>query len=194
MRVFPSFFPGLHTKAIIGHDDIYLDAVPSTVTSCHDKLDLVDCQCISSSDVSQSSLLCRNIKQFQRDVSLESTKVDNLLASLRWYYKEVKTKRQLNLEVPAGFRRDNNLLRTVKDAKIYESAQTSDVDEQEVDLSSVPSPNDESCPSPNITSVSSTDAMVLTDNTSVRRVPILRCIDKHSSSIPSRLTPSEDFI
>ena len=51
---------------------------------------------------------------------------------------------------------------------MYESAQTSDVDEQEVDLSSVPSPNDESCPSPDITSVSSTDATVLMDNTSVR--------------------------
>jgi len=32
------------------------------------------------------------------------------------------------------------------------------------------------------------------DNTSNRRVPILRCIDKASSSIPSRLTLSEDFI
>ncbi len=44
------------------------------------------------------------------------------------------------------------------------------------------------------TSVTSSDEIGITDNTSTNRVPILRCIDKRSSSLPSRLTLSEDFI
>ncbi len=97
------------------------------------------------------------MKQFQQDVSFESSKVDNLLTNLRQYYKEVKTKRQLNLEVPAGFRRDNNLLRTVKDAQLYESAQYSDVNDQEDTLPFVRQSTDESCPNSDTISVSSTD-------------------------------------
>jgi hypothetical protein len=38
-------------------------------------------------------------------------KIDNLLSSLRCYYKGVKTKRQLNLDVPAGFRQSSDLQR-----------------------------------------------------------------------------------
>jgi len=187
-------FPNLHTKAIIGTDDIYLDAVPPTIPADRQALSLVDCHNNTSSDASQSNLFCRHVKQFQQDVSFESSKVDNLLTNLRQYYKEVKTKRQLNLEVPAGFRRDNNLLRTVKDAQLYESAQYSDINDQEDTLPFVLQSTDESCPNSDTISVSSTDTTVHMDNTSNRRVPILRCIDKASSSIPSRLTLSEDFI
>jgi len=47
--------------------------------------------------------VCRSINQFSEELKLESEKVDNLLATLHQYYTEVKTHRQLNLEVPAGF-------------------------------------------------------------------------------------------
>ncbi len=99
-------FPNLTTKAIIGHDDIYLNAVPALL----DNTEHHDCFIESSSSEFLPGASCRHITQFQNDVSLESRKVDNLLATLRQYYKEIKTKRQLNLEVPAGFRQDSNNL------------------------------------------------------------------------------------
>jgi len=57
---------------------------------------------------------CQNLKQFDAKVSKESKSLDNLMNSLRTYYKDVKTKRQLNLEVPAGFRQDNMIQRQLK--------------------------------------------------------------------------------
>jgi hypothetical protein len=63
------------------------------------------------------------MSQFQDEIQLESNKVDNLLASLRRYYKDIKTKRQLNLEVPAGFRQNNNFQRLLRDAQLYHLSQ-----------------------------------------------------------------------
>ena len=183
-------FPDFSTKAIIGHTDIYLDAQPvldsGTITFSGPTC--------SSSTNDSSDPLCRHISQFHSDVTSESAKVDNLLANLRRYYKEIKTKRQLNLEMPAGFRQENDLQRTLRDAKLYHLANESKDDTSQG--------HDNPC-CPNVehlsnilssTSVTNTDDTVFTDNTSTHRVPILRCIDKVSSSLPSRLTLSEDFI
>jgi len=64
-------------------------------------------------------LICRNMSHFQDEVQLESNKVDNLLANLRRYYNNINSKRQLNLEVPAGFRKNNNFQRLIRDAHLY---------------------------------------------------------------------------
>jgi hypothetical protein len=45
----------------------------------------------------------RNVKQFQSEVDHETKHLDNILKSLQQYYNEVKTKRQLKLDVLAGF-------------------------------------------------------------------------------------------
>ncbi len=47
---------------------------------------------------------------------IEPTKQDHLLAQLRQYYQEVKTKRRLNFDVPAGFRKGTVLQRNLKEA------------------------------------------------------------------------------
>jgi hypothetical protein len=54
-----------------------------------------------------SKTVCRNITQFQEDLEKESHSIDSLLQHLQKYYSTVKTKRQLNLEVPAGFRQSS---------------------------------------------------------------------------------------
>ncbi len=107
-------FPDFSTKAIIGHTDIYLNAHPVS-NSGKPMLDVSPC----SPSVNNSTILSRHISQFQSDVKSESAKVDNLLASLRQYYKDIKTKHQLNLEMPAGFCQENDLQRTFRDAKLY---------------------------------------------------------------------------
>jgi len=91
------YFPEFHTQAIVGTTDIYLDTVP-----CYEVMSTsVDLQEIDTTPVSST---CNHITQFQMDIDIESSKIDQLLLSLRRYYNDVKTKRQLNLEVPAGFR------------------------------------------------------------------------------------------
>lgn len=49
--------------------------------------------------------LCQNIKQFKTDLQQETKYLDSLLRDLCQYYNTVRTKHQLNLEVPAGFRK-----------------------------------------------------------------------------------------
>jgi hypothetical protein len=107
-------FPDFSTKAIIGHTDHYLNAHPVS-NSGKPMLDVSPC----SPSVNNSTILSRHISQFQSDIKSESAKVDNLLASLHQYYKDIKTKRQLNLEMPAGFHQENDLQHTFRDAKLY---------------------------------------------------------------------------
>jgi hypothetical protein len=44
------------------------------------------------------------VTKLQKEIDSESTKLDNSLVDLRKYYDLVRTKRQLRMEVPAGFR------------------------------------------------------------------------------------------
>jgi hypothetical protein len=96
-------FPEFTSKAVLGHHDIYLDAEP-----------IIDPDNFSSVDVSTDQF-CRNLKEFTNDVTKETKYLDNLLKNLRQYYKEAKTKRQLNLDVPAGFRRATTQQRQLRD-------------------------------------------------------------------------------
>jgi hypothetical protein len=94
-------FPDFQTKAIIGNHDIYIDAVP-----------VLDGDYLGQSmipdefytDANDEHSLCRNITQFQEELSKETDHIDNLLCRLLQYYNEIKTKRQLGLNVTAGFR------------------------------------------------------------------------------------------
>jgi len=90
-------FPTFTTKAVLGQNDIYLNAVPSqsNATSLS----------ISSIDI-PSNTIFRHVTQPDRGLIIEPTGEDNILRQLRKFYQEVKHKRQLNLDVPAGFCRD----------------------------------------------------------------------------------------
>ena len=100
-------FPHFQTKAIIGEDDIYLDMIP--VVS--------DSKLFHNSTVDEpeiSSNFCRQITQLTSDINVETEKIDNILQDLRKYYSTIKTKCQLGLNVPAGFRRDTNHQQQIK--------------------------------------------------------------------------------
>jgi len=158
-------FPNLSTKAIIGTNDIYLNALPL----CEDPVIL------SSTSTEQTETFCRNLKQFTTEVTQETKYLDNLLKNLRQYYKEVKTRRQLNLNVPAGFRQDT---RQNQERRNYTALQnTSSPDACDLDQIPLPLLEPQS-----------------TQSIPVSHVPILRCVDKASSSLPSRLTLTEDTI
>jgi hypothetical protein len=98
-------FPEFITKALIGYNDIYLNATPKPKLSGSQPLN-------SSGDNSHhsdiASTLCCHMSDFQCALTSESTKVDNILHRLHQYYQDVKTRRQLDLEVPAGFRQQSN--------------------------------------------------------------------------------------
>jgi hypothetical protein len=89
-------FPTFKTKAMIGSDDIYLDMIPLS-TSSYDS---------SNTD----KTLHHDLPNFCRTITHTDSKVideipqGNILKDLRHYYNTVTTKRQLGLDVPAGFR------------------------------------------------------------------------------------------
>jgi len=103
-------FPHFRTREILAVNDIYVDATPCVSTSVQSETDTRPISTMS---------ICRNMSRFQDEVQLESNKVDNLLANLRRYYNNINSKRQLNLEVPAGFRKNNNFQRLIRDAHLY---------------------------------------------------------------------------
>jgi len=92
-------FPSFKTKAIIGDNDIYLDALPLSMST------MIDCQVPFQDE--QHRTACRNMKQFQENILQEQEHLDNILHHLQLYYQSVTTKCRLNLEVPAGFRRSS---------------------------------------------------------------------------------------
>jgi len=93
-------FPTFTTKALVGQHDIYLDALPithdSTAAQSH------------SLTVQSSTPLCRNIMEFQNNLQHETKQLDNILRELCQYYADIKTKRQLGLDIPAGFQRSSD--------------------------------------------------------------------------------------
>jgi hypothetical protein len=178
-------FPGFRTNAILGTHDIYINAVPDLTTKC--SLHIMD-----TLDQTVSSSVCCEIKQFSNEVHFESEKVDNLLTTLGKCYQDIKTKCPLNLEVPDGFCQDNNFQRMIQDATLLNTTT------QPLDLLSSLDIDMESTTDTISTDQHSSElSSALTsghDNISQIRVPILRCIDKPSSSLTSKLTLNEDFI
>jgi len=99
-------FPTFATKALIGHNDIYLGAAPVNTTSLLLDQDRITPTTSPLSSETRPSF-CHHVIQFQDEVTSESKKVDNLLIQLCQDYQDVKTPRQLDLEVPAGIRQQS---------------------------------------------------------------------------------------
>lgn len=96
-------FPDFQSKAIVGDADIYLDIHPVDIQRSGDPV-------LSSGtgDIS-TDVFCRNVTKLQDDITAEIGMLDDILRRLRRYYSEVKTKRRLGLNVPAGFRSSSTL-------------------------------------------------------------------------------------
>ncbi len=130
------------------------------------------------------------IQTFQQDICTETAYLDNLLHQLRQYYSDIKTKRQLNFEVPAGFRKltqhqqDYNCHTSV----VHPSSQdTSILDNTVIDIEHIPTPaptSENLEPNPTPTNASP----------SIIGTPTIRSVDKPSSSLPRTITISEDFL
>jgi hypothetical protein len=98
-------FPKFQTKAIVGDNNIYLDMLP--IMTNHDS--------ISDPVIPTSpSIFCRQVSELVSDINVETVKLDNILRDLRQYYATTKTKRQLGLDVPAGFQCDSSLSKQFK--------------------------------------------------------------------------------
>jgi hypothetical protein len=101
-----SKFPLFQTQAVIAINDLYLDAVP---------LGNKNDDSVSRPSVPSSSApVCCHITDFQKDIMHKTDHLDHLLLSLRQYYDTVKTKHQLQLEVPAGFRQESTHQKQLK--------------------------------------------------------------------------------
>ncbi len=148
-------FPTFSTKAIIGRDDIYLDAVPLVVPPCPN-----------------TTNLCRKLTTSDPVVESTIEERDNILKLLRDYYKHVKMKQDHILPVPNGFRP----LSTHQQIYLSESSFPSDTNPLEI--------CDDSILSPSPSQYDSSGSIV----------PIIRCVDKPSTSLPNKITFSEDLI
>jgi hypothetical protein len=176
-------FPTFTTQAVLGEHDIYLNAVPGNTTiKCSSLLPPT-----STSSTTAISSICRHTKSASSVLCTESTQRDNILTSLQQYNDDIKTKRQLNFEVPAGFCHEGYFQRMVRDVK-----NSSRVDLPSDDCLRNPLP-----PTTPIHADASQDINLsdsLPNESSPVSVPILRCVDKPSSHLPARITLTEDFI
>jgi hypothetical protein len=129
--------------------------------------------------------------------------VDNLLQSLRRYYKEVKTNWQLNLEVPAGFCHPSTLQQNfLAFTPPRKSTSTTDVLPFDIlDDHLLPdSMNNNDSTSTPVHSKKSYDGIFLTTASTTNpvsesiHIPILRSVDKPSSSLPKTISISEDSL
>ncbi len=187
-------FPDFQTKAVVGKDDIFLNFLPaSNYSSIHP--DYGDSSILSSSN--NLDTICRHTTDVTSTNTIGQKELNNLMKSLRQYYASVKTKRQLSLNVPAGFRQASNLQtmfqtftppRKSKSAEDHLLSQPSDT---VVGFSSAIHSSDTTATTTCDLDVTPTP---ISDTSSSTNVPILRCVDKVSTSLPSRLTFTEDFI
>jgi hypothetical protein len=147
-------FPEFYTKTIIGHNDIYLDAVPMNDFTCSNVTTL--CHKLTASDPKKEPTI---------------TERENILKLFRDYYKHVKMKRATNLPVPDGFRQSSNH----QSLHFHEPSSPLNTDNLELfddSLSFSPS------------SIESSGL----------NVPIIRCVDKPSTSLSNVITYSKDLI
>jgi hypothetical protein len=189
-------FPNFETKAVIGHNDLYLDALPLC-----DTLD----PGVQNSSVHCPSSICHNITAFQESITQETDRLDTLLLSLSQYYETIKTIRQLQFETPADFRQISDHQRDYQSylrlhklnqsnyTKLEPSASDTSEDSSTLEtflptqLSST-SPHSDPVPEQEIDpgNTKSSQQPVL--------IPTIRSVDKPSSSISNTITVSEDFL
>jgi len=177
-------FPDFRTQAIIGEHDLYLDASPCNPTMLPSTLPFID---------DQSRTSCRRITEFQNRVDQETNTIDHLLHQLRLFYQNVKTKRQLNLEVPAGFRKTSLHSQNLKEFHSLNHISSQPVDSDtgiSSDILLLPSDNPDSNQDSVMPSHVPTDDLVGQSH----HIPIVRSIDKPSSSLPGVIRMSEDYL
>jgi hypothetical protein len=176
-------FPTFQTRAIICQSDIYLYAIPvdSMVPIPHS----------TCSDSSTIYSYCHHLIDFQQEVTTETEYWDNILSKLQEFYATIKTKHQLNLDVPADFRKlnqhqlDYNLQLPLKHQDTID--QTSSV------FASSTTDAPTLLPDTNKQILLEPDANANTSSFIIS-LPITRSVDKPSSSLPHTLTMSEDFL
>jgi len=184
-------FPDFQTKTIIGSNDIYVDMLPlslsqtDSTTSVREPICGPPTYCCNITDLNTTS-----------DDDLSS---NNILADLRKYYDEVKTKRQLGLDVPAGFRstttRSKQLILHTPPRK---SAQKNVSCLQE-SISTPVHDTDHISTTPLHSNVSTNLGLLSNvnhgpDDGTHPYIPLIRSVDKPSSSLPQNISMSEDYI
>jgi hypothetical protein len=181
-------FPEFSTKAIIGRGDIYLDFIPVTMSDCSSG----DPPLSSVSDFSSSNTVCRKLSDFQDNLERESEYLDSLLTKLKDYYSTIQTKRRLNFDVPAGFRKTSQHQQDVAYCRQLSKIPVSQELEVPDALSVLPISNSESS---TFTTLPVDHALSNTNLSSYTVCPpIIRSVDKLSSSIPRTVTVSEDYL
>jgi len=181
-------YPTVCTKAIIGDHDIYINMIPVDLSQGG-----LDTQSDTSIPIIEhpKSTVCRRITEFQEELQKESSYLDHLLSELRNYYDSVKTRRQLHLEVPAGFRQSSSHVKDLNHHLSSRLMQSTDqiLDDAHDNSSPVLSTNSDT------TSLPIPDLPANTDSSSLATVfPIIRSVDKPSSSLPQHITMTEDFL
>lgn len=167
-------FPGFKTKALLGVNDIYLDAHLTSTSS-------ETCAFFEGPACPTPDAFCSHLTTFQSALDHETNILDNIILHLQEYYKTIETKRQLDLEVPAGFRRDTN------HQKLYNNYLRSVISSQLDDRPSIESPVVEDS--------TLIDHPVDTNSSSFDiNCPIVRAVDKASSSLPNVISMSEDYL
>jgi hypothetical protein len=180
-------FPTFQKKAIIGRDDLHLDFQPLKGGSSEEMPE-------DTSINSPSLEKCYHVTTFQQDLDQEITYLDNLIKNLRDYYNVVKTKRQLGFNVPAGFQRDTNLQQTYRYAT--PPRKTRQVDNSSIDNNQdqVLDLEDHTALTPVHSNAVSTTSPPMPSSDPPMHVPIVRSVDKVSSSLPKVITMLEDFL
>jgi hypothetical protein len=189
-------FPTFKSKAIIGTTDIYLDIHPFNLSS--DITSIIN----SSSTLENNIPFTSNLNSHH-----ETPTKDKLLPDLWQYYSSVKTKRQLKLDVPAGFRKLPSTQKLIPpktpprnssdSSNLMNTTDTSFIDSFSLQITSddttVVTSN---CKTPAI-SVDSSLPLVQHDTVSPldpEVIPIIRSVDKPSSSLPNTISMTEDYI
>ena len=147
-------------------------------------------------------MCCRKLSEFHANIDIETKQLDNILRDLRNYYHTVKTKRQLGLEIPAGFRRE---LAHKKEFTLHSPLRKSSLlpaDNLEVlsDSSEILD-NTDSCEVPSIPEIHSGLELALSPTTPItaqsslpNHTPLTRSVDKISSSLPKTMLMTDDYL
>jgi len=174
-------FPGFNTKALVGEHDIYIDAAPKFPINVYNASSTN-----SLSPTTTNYSVCRKLQDFQSRLFDETSYIDNVLLELSRYYNTIKTKRQLNLEVPAGFRQESIHNRHL----LSYLTSTSNLENTLSPLNLL----DESNFDEKVSSSTETPTSNTISPSSTFVTPIIHSVDKVSSSLPKSVTMSEDFI
>jgi len=201
-------FTDFQTQAIIGKDDVYIDAVPLVSNENETFDDDSPSDELFKPSETLKDPFCRKITQFQEELSQETEHLDNILRNLRRYYKEVKSKRQLGLEVPAGFRSLSELQKTFQNfspprrsksatnlpssdslalhkiSEIMDMTPVTDIPEQTTMMAAAQTSSDDLV----------SDMPTCDSSHDSTHLPIIRSVDKVSSTLPIKIAMTEDYI